>query len=95
MNNSFPLLAKSEPQTTLQQHIEECLQIEEQLKDCFPNLPMDCGNGFWELVRMAICFHDMGKCHKDFQKLLYKKTNEWNHRRHELFSLPFIFNYNI
>ncbi len=95
MNNSFPLLAKSEPQTTLQQHIEDCLQIEEQLKDCFPNLPMDCDNGFWNLVRMSICFHDIGKCHKEFQKLLYQRPNEWNHRRHELFSLPFIFNSNI
>ena len=95
MNNSFPLLAKSDPQITLQQHIEECLQIEEQLRNCFPNLPMDCGNGFWELVRMSICFHDIGKCHKEFQKLLYQRPNEWNHRRHELFSLPFIFNSNI
>ena len=95
MNNSFPLLAKSDPQITLQQHIEECLQIEEQLKNCFPNLPMNCGNGFWELVRMSICFHDIGKCHKEFQKLLYQRPNEWNNRRHELFSLPFIFNSNI
>lgn len=95
MTNSFPLLAKSEPQTTLQQHMEDCLQIEEQLKDCFPNLPIDDNKKFWELVRMSICFHDTGKCHKEFQKLLYQRPNEWNHRRHELFSLPFIIRSNI
>ena len=95
MNNSFPLLAKSEPQTTLQQHIEDCLQIEEQLKDCFPNLPVDENDEFWELLRMSICFHDIGKCHKDFQKLLYKRPNAWDHRRHELFSIPFILHSNI
>jgi len=95
MNDSFPLLAKSEPQTTLQQHIEDCLQIEEQLKDCFPNLPVDESEEFWELLRMSICFHDIGKCHKDFQKLLYKRPNAWDHRRHELFSIPFILHSNI
>ena len=82
MNNSFQLLAKSAPTTTLEQHIEDCLQIEEQLKDCFPNLPVDVSE-FWKLVRVAICFHDTGKCHQEFQKLLYKKNNTWNFRRHE------------
>jgi CRISPR-associated endonuclease/helicase Cas3 len=94
MNNSFQLLAKSNPTTTLEQHIEDCLQIEEQLKDCFPNLPVDAYD-FWELVRTAICFHDAGKCHREFQKLLFGKSNEWNCRRHELFSIPFVFQSNI
>ena len=94
MNNSFQLLAKSAPTTTLEQHIEDCLQIEEQLKDCFPNLPVDVSE-FWKLVRVAICFHDTGKCHQEFQKLLYKKSNTWNFRRHELFSIPFVFQSNI
>lgn len=95
MNKSFPLLAKSEPQTTLQQHIEECLQIEEQLKNCFPNLPVEDAEKFWKLLYLAICFHDIGKCHREFQKLLYKKANVWNHRRHELFSLLFILHSDI
>ena len=95
MNDSFQILAKSEPPTTLQQHIEDCLQIEEQLKDCFPNLPIDYSEFFWELVRTSICFHDVGKCHKEFQKLLYKKDNAWNHRRHELFSIPFVIHSDI
>ena len=95
MDNSLPLLAKSEPPTTLQQHIEDCLRIEEQLKDCFPNLPLEDGEGLWKLVRMSICFHDMGKCHREFQKMLYKRPNVWNHRRHELFSIPFVLLSNI
>ena len=95
MNNSFPLLAKSEPQTTIQQHIEDCLRIEDQLKDCFPNLPLADDEALWKLIRTSICFHDIGKCHKEFQKLLYKKSNSWNNRRHELFSIPFILHSNI
>jgi len=87
--SDFELLAKSEHGLSLRQHIEDCLQIEEQLKDCFHNLPVD-GHWLWHIVREAVCFHDMGKCHKEFQKLLYKRPNKWNGRRHELFSLPFV-----
>ena len=94
MSNGFQLLAKSDPVTTLEQHIEDCLQIEEQLKDCFPNPPV-CASELWELVRIAICLHDIGKCHREFQKLLYGKSSTWNHRRHELFSIPFVFQSNI
>ncbi len=94
MNNSFQLLAKSAPTTTLEQHIKDCLLIGEQLKDCFSNLPVGASE-LWELVRIAICFHDAGKCHREFQKLLYGKSNTWNYRRHELFSIPFVFQSNI
>lgn len=94
MSNNFQILAKSAPATTLEQHIEDCLQIEEQLKDCFPNLPVATAE-LWEHVRIAICLHDIGKCHREFQKLLYGKSNTWNHRRHELFSIPFILHSNI
>ena len=87
--SDFELLAKSEPSLSLRQHIEDCMRIEEQLKDCFHNLPVD-SHWLWHVVREAVCFHDMGKSHKEFQKLLYKRPNKWNGRRHELFSLPFV-----
>jgi len=45
---------------------------------------------FWELLRLAIIFHDLGKVHKEFQKVLRGQPNNWNYQRHELFSLPFI-----
>ena len=92
--NNFELLAKSEPPISLKQHIEDCLQVETQLIECFPNLPVKASS-LWELLRKAICFHDIGKCHKEFQKVLYKKKNIWSNRRHELFSIPFVLNSNI
>jgi CRISPR-associated endonuclease/helicase Cas3 len=47
------ILAKSEPQLTLQEHIEDCLTIHSFLKTQFadiiklPNIPLE----FWEYVK--------------------------------------------
>lgn len=85
------ILAKSEPQLTLQEHIEDCLKIHSFLKTQFadiiklPNIPLE----FWEYVRISMIFHDLGKSHKEFQKLLRGEESKWKKQRHELFSLPF------
>ena len=85
------ILAKSEPQLTLQEHIEDCLKIQSFLKVQFaditklPNIPSE----FWEYVRISMIFHDLGKGHKEFQKLLRGENSNWRKQRHELFSLPF------
>ena len=85
------ILAKSEPQLTLQEHIEDCLKIYSFLKVQFaditklPNIPSE----FWEYVRISMIFHDLGKGHKEFQKLLRGENSNWRKQRHELFSLPF------
>jgi len=88
-SSDFQVLAKSEPEVTLKQHIDDCLCVYLQLEHCFENLPVDATK-LWNLVKMAICFHDTGKSHKEFQKMLLGKTNHWDHQRHELFSLLFI-----
>ena len=64
------LLAKSEPQTTLDKHVDDCLVILEQLKYAFPKVEAMFSGRFWELLRLAIIFHDLGKGHSEFQKLL-------------------------
>lgn len=85
------ILAKSEPQLTLHQHIEDCLKIHSFLKEQFadiiklPNIPTE----FWEYVRISMIFHDLGKSHSEFQKLLKGEESKWKKQRHELFSLPF------
>lgn len=84
------VLAKSDPEITLKQHIDDCLIIWKQLQQCVPNLPIDNHELFWQMLRTCIIFHDMGKAHKEFQKLLRKMRNEWYSQRHELFSLYFI-----
>lgn len=84
------VLAKSEPPVSLKQHIDECLLVYESLRKAFGRLPVADLNHFWELVRLGIIFHDLGKSHSEFQKMLNGKRANWYHQRHELFSTPFI-----
>lgn len=85
------ILAKSNPQLSLKQHIDDGLNIWRQLQDIFPAAPIVCGKtGLWELLRLAIITHDTGKGHREFQNLLKGiKENKWHSQRHELFSLSF------
>jgi len=84
------VLAKSEPPVSLKQHIDECLRVYESLKKSFGRLPIGNPDRFWELIRLGIIFHDLGKSHSEFQKMLSGKRANWYHQRHELFSTPFI-----
>jgi CRISPR-associated helicase Cas3/CRISPR-associated endonuclease Cas3-HD len=83
------LLAKSNPEITLQEHIEDCLCIQRQLMFLFPNIPTNFHDEFWDLLYISMVCHDFGKAHKEFQDILRKKNGKWP-QRHELFSLPFI-----
>lgn len=84
------VLAKSEPPVSLKQHIDECLRVYESLQKAFGRLPLNDPIRFWRLLRLGIIFHDLGKSHSEFQKMLSKKHANWYHQRHELFSTPFI-----
>ena len=84
------ILAKSKPEITLKEHIEDCLQIKEQLQQLLPNVAVPDKVKFWEMLRIAVIFHDLGKSHREFQKMLRNEKNAWNFQRHELFSLPFL-----
>ncbi len=85
------LLAKSNPPQSLKEHINDVLKIEEMLKVSFPKIEtISKTNNFWNLLRTSIIFHDLGKAHNEFQKLLQGKSNDWKQQRHELFSLPFV-----
>lgn len=84
------VLAKSEPSVSLKQHIDECLRVYESLRKAFGRLPVNDPDRFWKLIRLGIIFHDLGKSHSEFQKILREKPNNWYHQRHELFSVPFI-----
>lgn len=84
------LLAKSEPQISLKQHTEDGLEVWKHLQISFPLAPkLAQKENFWWLLRLAIITHDLGKSHKEFQKILRGEDNDWNKQRHELFSLPF------
>ncbi len=85
------LLAKSNPNISLKQHIDEALYIVEFLKSSFPKVFDVIDNyDFWGNLKLSIIFHDLGKAHIEFQKVLKNKPNDWKSQRHELFSLPFV-----
>ncbi len=90
------ILAKSNPESTIQEHINDALLIVSALKKSFTNIAsLIDEDRFWQLLRLSVIFHDLGKSHKEFQKILQGKTNQWNSQRHELFSLPFVKGLNI
>lgn len=91
----FRVLAKSNPEISLKQHIDDCLCIFEQLQTCIPNLPLVDKELFWYLLKISVVFHDMGKAHPDFQNMLRNNSNNWRSQRHELFSLYFINQLNL
>ncbi len=80
------ILAKSDG-TTLQEHIEDCLRIAEGLKRSIPLLFKDFD--FYNFLILAILFHDFGKLHPEFQKVLTKEKNIWELQRHEIYSVIF------
>lgn len=84
------VLAKSEPSIPLKQHIDECLRVYESLRKAFGRLPINDTDRFWRLLRFGVIFHDLGKAHSEFQKMLLGKRANWYFQRHELFSVPFI-----
>lgn len=86
------LLAKSEPPITLKEHIEDCLLAWHSIKVSFPQVGLILESlDFWNVLRLGIIVHDLGKSHIEFIKLLQgKNDNKWERQRHELFSLPFI-----
>src|SRR5208283_289777 len=84
------VLAKSGPPISLKQHIDECLRVYKSLRKAFGRLPLNNTDRFWRLLRLGIIFHDLGKSHSEFQKILMGKKANWYHQRHELFSIQFI-----
>lgn len=92
MNNSTQpeVLAKSEPQVSLAKHITDGIGILGDLRQAFPNIPVDDFEHFWGLLRICIICHDLGKAHAEFQKMLKKERHKWMFQRHELFSIPFV-----
>lgn len=88
------MLAKSNPRLTLEEHIEDCLHIWDCLQKCFPqinNLP-GISQNFWAILWKCLVLHDLGKTHREFQRLLSApdQPNQWLRQRHELFSMPFV-----
>ncbi|MDD3050291.1 MAG: CRISPR-associated helicase Cas3' [Candidatus Cloacimonetes bacterium] len=80
------ILAKSDG-TTLEEHIDDCLKVAQELKKNIPDLFDDYQ--FYDTLILAILFHDFGKLHPEFQNVLLKKKNNWHEQRHEVYSVVF------
>lgn len=92
-NSEMEILAKSAPPIPIEKHIEDCLVILDNLRECFPaikNFHDSNEFDFWDVLRLSIILHDLGKAHPEFQKILKNQPNSWHQQRHELFSLPFV-----
>lgn len=83
------ILAKSD-RTTLEQHINDLLLVAKALESALPVLPKIARKeNFWELLHVAILFHDLGKTTPGFQKGLFSKRY---HFRHEWLSAALCLN---
>ena len=94
-DNEIRVLAKSNPELTLKEHIQDCLLIYEQLMQCMPNLPIDEKNRFWSTLKISVICHDLCKAHPECQDLLLGKCRSGYNQRHELFSFFFVENFDV
>ncbi|MBN2396666.1 MAG: CRISPR-associated helicase Cas3' [Candidatus Atribacteria bacterium] len=83
------ILGKSDG-TTLQEHLNSCILVCCELKKALPYIAkISKLNDFNNLLITAILFHDFGKIHPEFQKMLMNQSNHWEHQRHEIYSVIF------
>lgn len=85
------MLAKSDG-LSLEQHIQDLLDVALELKVAFPALQTYFDNmDFWDYLNQAILFHDIGKTTQGFQDLM--KNNRPYRFRHEIISALVAQNY--
>lgn len=82
-------LAKSHPEEDIQTHTDSLLENLELLKKLYPNLFSDW-DSFYDLLRLACIYHDLGKLHPRFQYCLRNRIPYTNGLPHGLLSLAFI-----
>jgi CRISPR-associated endonuclease/helicase Cas3 len=91
MNRLKCILAKSDPEETLEEHTTKVLEIWAQLRDRYKHIITD--DNFWVDSFYAVAFHDFGKICSNFQEAITGKKafNDDERVRHEFFSGMFLF----
>ncbi len=83
------ILAKTEPEKTLYEHILDVLKVLSQMMKIYSSVPRLCGEpNFWDYVFYALFFHDFGKSAIGFQESL-RTGKKWGYR-HEIISAGFV-----
>lgn len=67
------LLAKSENLETLREHTQRLLTNYHLLRETYPHI---CSPRTWELLKLAVLYHDTGKAYTPFQNMIRKATNQ-------------------
>jgi CRISPR-associated endonuclease/helicase Cas3 len=84
------IYAKSDG-TTIQEHIDDCLCVADNLQKALSELAaVSRLETFWDMLFYSVCFHDIGKIHREFQKVLKSQRNNWRHQRHEIYSVAYV-----
>ncbi|MCF2138525.1 MAG: CRISPR-associated helicase Cas3' [Candidatus Lokiarchaeota archaeon] len=81
--------------TTLHEHTAAVM---ETVQDIFNGLPQSLKERHLDMkyaLIVAALFHDLGKAHLEFQKLLQSEQNRWNQTRHEIISVIIFENFII
>ncbi len=82
---NIKILAKFEPEETLEEHIETALNVYSSIQEKFNWIPEICGlPDFWRHLFYAVVLHDLGKSASGFQE----NPRTWRYR-HEILSAPF------
>ncbi len=94
------LYAKSNPEESIGEHTNKLLENFEVLKNTYSNeieKNMEDKERFWELLRIACLYHDIGKVYTPFQNIVLKELNKpliptnftYDYIKHEQLSLAF------
>ncbi|MFN3135196.1 MAG: CRISPR-associated helicase Cas3' [Candidatus Kryptonium sp.] len=85
----WKILAKTEPEKTLYEHILDVLEVLSGMMRVYSDVPKLCGEAnFWDYVFYALFFHDFGKSAVGFQEAL-RTGKRWGYR-HEIISAGFV-----
>lgn len=98
MTKTPDVLAKTitDGRVSLVEHLSDCVVVLNQLRNAIPALSTFSNkNNFFKLLFLSVYFHDWGKLHKEFQKVLKQEKDQWNtgtlNARHEKYSIPFLY----
>ena len=95
MTSLKEILAKSNPEETLEKHTTEVLKIWGLLRERYQEIISD--RNFWRDSFYAVAFHDFGKICSNFQETIKGKRafSDDERIRHEFFSGMFLFTNNV